>query len=165
MPVPYRRDSFGAGHEYTRMNDLERAISLATEVHAGQTDKARTTYIRHPLRVMAQMETEIERIVAVLHDVVEDSEYTLNDIQAEFDTDIRNAVEALTKREDEQDDYMAFIERAAANPIATQVKLADLEDNMDLTRLDDVDDDVIEKQRQYHEAWKRLQRVAAQREV
>lgn len=147
------------------MNDLERAITVATAAHEGQTDKAGATYICHPLRVMARMESEIDRVVAVLHDVVEDSEFTLDDIQSEFDIEIRNTVEVLSKRDHEREGYMAFIERAATNPIATRVKLANLEDNMDLTRLDDADDSVIEKQREYHEAWMRLQRVAARREA
>lgn len=140
------------------MNDLERAISLATEVHAGQTDKAGATYIRHPLRVMAQMESETERIVAILHDVVEDSDYTPADIEELFDTEIRNAVAALTKRESESD-YMAFIQRASENPIARQVKIADIEDNMDLTRLESVTESVIENQQKYHEAWVELNRI------
>ncbi|MDR5674747.1 HD domain-containing protein [Halalkaliarchaeum sp. AArc-GB] len=137
------------------MNDLERAIDLAVDAYAGQTDKANETYIRHPLRVMEEMDTERERVVAVLHDVVEDANYTLEVIEQEFGLDIRDAVDALTKREDES--YMAFVERAAANPTAREVKIADIEDNMDLTRLDSVNESVLEKQETYHEAWIKLQ--------
>jgi len=137
------------------MKDLERAIEIAVTAYAGQTDKAGATYIRHPLRVMQQMDTEQERIAAVLHDVVEDASYTLDDIEDEFGTTIRDAVDALTKRETES--YQEFTARAAANDIARKVKLADIEDNMDLTRLTEVDDDILDKQKEYHEAWQRLQ--------
>ena len=144
------------------MNDLERAIELAVSAHAGETDKAGETYIRHPLRVMEAMETETERVVAVLHDVVEDTSYSLGDIDDLFDTEIRDAVDALTKREGEE--YMEFIERAAADPIARRVKLADIEDNMDLTRLDELEDGVFQKQRTYHQAWHRLRNQKSKEE-
>lgn len=122
------------------MNDLDRAIQLAVEAHAGDTDKAGQTYIRHPLRLMQQMESETERVVAVLHDVVEDTTYDLNEIEDEFGSEVRDAVDAVTKREGE--DYDGLIDRAVANPIARTVKIADLEDNMDITRLDAVDSEL-----------------------
>jgi len=136
------------------MNDLEKAIQLAVEAHAGDTDKAGATYIRHPLRLMQQMETETERVVAVLHDVVEDTAYELDDIEEGFGSDIREAVDAVTKRDGE--DYEELIDRAAANPIARTVKIADLEDNMDITRLDSVDEDLGERLAKYHRSWERL---------
>lgn len=136
------------------MNDLEGAIRLATEAYAGQTDKAGETYIRHPLRVMGQLDTETERVVAVLHDVVEDSAYDLEDIEARFGTTVREAVDALTKRDGES--YDQAIERAGANAIARRVKIADLEDNMDLTRLESVDEESRERLEKYHRSWKRL---------
>lgn len=139
------------------MNDLERAIALAVEAHIGDTDKAGETYIRHPLRVMHKMETRTERVVAILHDVVEDTRYTLEDIDEQFGPEVRDAVDALTKREEEKGNYSAFIERAATNPIARRVKLADIEDNMDLRRLDEVDENILKNQRKYHRAWHRLQ--------
>jgi len=139
------------------MNDLERAIELAVTAYAGQTDKAGATYIRHPLRVMQQMNTEQERIAAVLHDVVEDASYTLDDIEDEFGATIRDAVDALTKRDDES--YQEFAARAATNDIARTVKIADIEDNMDLTRLSELDDELLDKQAEYHEAWQRLRTV------
>lgn len=139
------------------MNDLERAIAMATDTHAGQTDKAGATYIRHPLRVMAAMESEPARVVAVLHDVVEDGDRTLDELEAAFDAEIRNAVDALTKRPEETDDYMRFVRRAAEHPIARRVKMADIEDNMDLTRLDTVNDAVIDNQAKYHRARTYLQ--------
>jgi GTP pyrophosphokinase len=139
----------------TEKNDLERAIEIAVEAYAGQTDKAGATYIRHPLRLMERMDSEIERVVAVLHDVVEDSEYTLAEIEQEFDGEVRAAVDALTKRDGE--DYLDdFIPRAAENDIARTVKRADIEDNMDLTRLSELDEHILDKQAVYHQALNQL---------
>jgi len=136
------------------VNDLEKALQLAVEAHAGDTDKAGETYIRHPLRVMHQVETETERVVAVLHDVVEDTGYTLDDIDDEFGSEVCDAVDAVTKRDGEG--YEQLIDRAAANPIARSVKIADLEDNMDVTRLETVDADLGDRMEKYHRSWKRL---------
>lgn len=139
------------------MNDLEKAIQLAVEAHAGDTDKAGETYIRHPLRLMQQMETETERIVAVLHDVVEDTEYDLDDIEDKFGTEVRDAVDAVTKRDGE--DYEGLIDRAAANSIARLVKIADLKDNMNITRLNTVDSETGERLKKYHQSWERLRSI------
>ena len=136
------------------MNELEKAIQLAVEAHAGDTDKAGATYIRHPLRLMRQMDTETERVVAVLHDVVEDTAYDLDDIEDEFGSEVRDAVDAVTKRDGEA--YEDLIDRAASNPIARAVKIADLEDNMDITRLDSVDENLGERLEKYHRSWERL---------
>jgi (p)ppGpp synthase/HD superfamily hydrolase len=117
------------------MSTLERAIAIAAEAHAGQVDKAGTPYILHPLRVMLRVRTAPERIAAVLHDVVEDTPWTLEALAAEgFAAEVLSAVEALTRREGES--YEAFVARAGADPIGRAVKLADLAENMDLTRLD-----------------------------
>ena len=139
------------------MNDLEKSIQLAVEAHAGDTDKAGATYIRHPLRLMQQMETETERIVAVLHDVVEDTAHDLDDIEEEFGAEVRDAVDAVTKRKGEE--YDDLIDRAAANPVARSVKIADLKHNMDITRLDSVDADLGDRLEKYHRSWERLTSV------
>ena len=139
------------------MNDLERAIDIAVDAYAGQTDKAGETYIRHPLRVMQAMSTDRERVVALLHDIVEDSEYTLDEIEQEFSAEVRDAVDALTKREGEP--YQEFVERAGEIPTARRVKIADIEDNMDLTRLDEVSESSLERQRKYHRAWSHLRAI------
>ena len=125
------------------MSTLERAIVIAAEGHAGKLDKAGAPYILHPLRVMLRMSREEERIVAVLHDVVEDCRaWSFDKLRAEgFTEEVIEALEAVTKRREEEDPegrtegYMRFIMRAAANPIGRAVKLADLEDNMDLSRI------------------------------
>lgn len=100
------------------MNEIRQAIDLAVDVQAGQTDKAGATYIRHPLRVMTAMKTETERVVAVLHDAVEDSPYTLEEIEDRFGAEVREAVDALTRREGES--YSSFIDRVAEDEIATR---------------------------------------------
>lgn len=116
------------------MSTLERAIAIAAQAHAGQTDKAGAPYILHPLRMMLTLETEAERIVAVLHDVVEDTPVTLDDLRAErFTDEILAALESVTKRDGE--DYEAFVLRAGQNPIGRRVKLADLRDNSDISRI------------------------------
>ncbi|WP_138006492.1 HD domain-containing protein [Halalkalirubrum salinum] len=138
------------------MNDLERAIDIALTAHTGDTDKGGATYIRHPLRVMEQMDSETERVVAVLHDVIEDAEYELDDIRTEFGSDVRDAVDALTKRDDEA--YLAeFIPRCAQNKIARRVKRADIKDNMDLTRLPEVTEETARRQIKYHRGLQRLE--------
>lgn len=116
------------------MATLERAIAIAAQAHAGQVDKAAAPYILHPLRVMLRMATTEERIVAVLHDVVEDSDVSLSSLRAEgFSEEILDAIEAVTKRPGE--DYEAFVRRAAANPLGRKVKLADLTENSQLARI------------------------------
>ncbi|HXP00056.1 MAG TPA: HD domain-containing protein [Luteibacter sp.] len=116
------------------MATLERAIEIAAAAHAGQVDKAGQPYILHPLRVMFRLESPFERMAAVLHDVVEDSEVTLDDlVEAGFDPAVVTAVEALTKRPGES--RLEAAHRAAADPIARVVKLADNAENMDLSRI------------------------------
>lgn len=109
---------------------LQRAIAIAREAHAGQVDLAGKPYIAHPLRVMGAVEGEEAKIVAVLHDVVEDSpDWPLAKLQAEgFPADVLAAVDALSRKEGEA--YEAFIERVALDPLAKLVKLADLADNL-----------------------------------
>jgi (p)ppGpp synthase/HD superfamily hydrolase len=143
---------------HTPPGSLERAIAIALTAHAGQTDKAGTPYILHPLRVMLAQTSEAARIAAVLHDVVEDGEdWTLERLRAEgFSPEVVEAVDHLTKRESEKDDYPAFVKRAAANPIARQVKLADLNDNLDVTRLLTVSDKDRERLNRYLQARSEL---------
>jgi (p)ppGpp synthase/HD superfamily hydrolase len=117
------------------MGNLERAIAIAAEGHAGQIDKAGEPYIFHPLRVMLSLATPDERIVGVLHDVVEDCPgWTFDRLRREgFSDTVLAALDSVTVRASES--YEAFVERAAANPIGRHVKLADLRDNCDLTRI------------------------------
>lgn len=116
------------------MSTLERAIAIAAQAHAGQTDKAGAPYVLHPLRLMMRLASTEERIVAVLHDVVEDSTVTFVELEKEgFAIEILEALKSVTRQAEES--YDEFVLRAAANPIGRRVKLADLEDNCDLSRL------------------------------
>jgi (p)ppGpp synthase/HD superfamily hydrolase len=116
------------------MSGLEKAIAVAAAAHAGQVDKAGEPYILHPIRVMLRLHGDDARIAGVLHDVVEDTEWTLDGLsEAGFSDVVVDAVESVTRREHET--YEAFIARASKNPIGRRVKIADLEDNLDLDRI------------------------------
>jgi hypothetical protein len=117
------------------MSTIERAIAIAAEAHAGQVDKAGAPYVLHPLRMMLRVKSNDERIVAVLHDVCEDCPgWDFDRLRREgFSKQVIIALQSVTKRDGE--DYEAFVRRAAGNPIGRAVKLADLEDNCDLTRI------------------------------
>jgi (p)ppGpp synthase/HD superfamily hydrolase len=137
------------------MADIERAIQIAVEAHSGQKDKTDRPYILHPLRVMLHMKTDTEMMAAVLHDVVEDSDWTLLDLRREgFTEEVINQVDLLSRRRDES--YEEFIRRIKQNPLAVGIKLADLEDNMDLTRLAGFSDPDQERMKKYHAAWRYL---------
>ena len=137
------------------MPTLEDAIALAVEAHKGQRDKAGQTYILHPLRVMIRLDTDAERMAAILHDVVEDTPYTLERLrQLGYPEEVLGALDCLTKREGET--YEAFIERVLPHALARRVKLADLEDNMDLRRLPTVGPKDAERLSRYRAAWTRL---------
>lgn len=114
--------------------DIERAIEIAAAAHRGQTDKAGQPYILHPLRVMLACQGRAARIVAVLHDVIEDTDWTPEALRAEGASEaILAALDTVTRRQDET--YSEFIERAAQNEIGRAVKIADLHDNLDLSRI------------------------------
>ena len=116
------------------MTTPDKAIQIAVSAHVGQVDKAGQPYILHPLRVMFSVETPHERLAAVLHDVVEDTEITIDDLADEgFPTEVLDAIQALTKLKGESRLDAAM--RAVRNPIARKVKLADLADNMDMSRI------------------------------
>ena len=116
------------------MSTLERAITIAAQAHAGQADKAGAPYILHPLRVMLRMNTDEERMVAVLHDVIEDSDWTLDRLRAEgFPEAVLTGIESMTRNPEET--YEEYVLRAGRNAIGRRVKLADLEDNSDLSRI------------------------------
>jgi (p)ppGpp synthase/HD superfamily hydrolase len=137
------------------MSHLEKAIAIAVEAHRGQTDKAGQPYIMHPLRMMLRLDGEAERIVAVLHDVLEDTKVTAAHLRREgFSDEILDALACVTKRKGEK--YQGFMARAARNPIARRVKLADLEDNMDVRRLKRVSERDRKRLSKYLRAWRIL---------
>lgn len=137
------------------MPTVERAIVLAAEAHAGQTDKAGAPYILHLLRVMLEQETEEAMMAAVLHDLVEDTNYTFEDLKAQgFTERVVEALRHVTKHDDET--YSEFVTRAGSHLTARTVKIADLKDNMDVTRLDTIGDEDVERLAKYLRAHRRL---------
>lgn len=134
---------------------LEKALLIATKAHAGQTDKAGSAYIFHPIRVSCRCFTDEEKIVALLHDVIEDTDVTNDYLLAEgFPRNIVDAILSVTRNEDES--YEDFIKRCKSNPIGRQVKLRDLEDNMDISRLQQVTEKDVERLNKYIQAYKYL---------
>ena len=137
------------------MTLLEKAIAIAVEAHAEQVQKDGSPYILHPLHLMLQMRTEQEQIVAVLHDVVEDTQWTLTDLQMEgFSDQVLRAIGLLTHQKGM--DYEQYIEEIRPNPLARAVKLADLTHNMDIRRLPQVSDKAFARLITYRAAYARL---------
>jgi (p)ppGpp synthase/HD superfamily hydrolase len=135
---------------------LARAIQLAVSYHGLDMGKDGQPYILHPLRVMLNARTDEERIVAVLHDVLEDTHCTAAHLKTVGVPErLVDAVLTLTKRRDEH--YSDFIERISQNPLATRVKLLDLQDNMDLLRLQDLDEVDLARATKYFLAVRRLE--------
>ena len=145
------------------MTDLERAIALAVEKHSGVEDKAGQPYVLHPLRVMFSLSSVDERIVGVLHDVVEDSDTSFEDLKKMgFSPAVIDALDAVTKRPNEEgsdEGYQAFVERAGANPIARKVKMADLLDNLDVTRLGEISEKDSRRISKYLRALRYLEKL------
>ena len=138
------------------MSTLQRAIEIATQAHHGQFDKSGKDYIGHPLRVMEMGKTEEEKIVGVLHDVVEDSDWTFEALEAEgFSQEIIAALKCVTKLS-ENENYDDFIERVKKNPLAVAVKINDLTDNMDIRRLPYLSDKDIKRLKKYLKSYKKL---------
>ena len=135
---------------------LDRAKEIAKAAHEGQVDKAGKPYIEHPMRVMKMGKTVEEKIAGVLHDVVEDSEWTFEMLEKEgIPKDVMDALRCVTKLS-EDEDYDHFIARVKTNPLAVKVKLNDLKDNMDITRLDQVTEKDLARLNKYIRAYKQL---------
>ena len=154
--------------------NLQRAIEIAVEAHKGQVDKAGNLYVLHPLRVMMSLETEDEKIVGVLHDVVEDCEgWTWDRLRSEgFSEEVIDALLSVSKTPEEEaefsrlketgsedavrDHYLAFITRAKANKIGRKVKLADVKDNLDISRICELMVSDMVRMKRYKDALKFL---------
>lgn len=135
---------------------LAKAIEIALKAHEGQTDKAGMPYIGHVMRVMQAGRTIDEKIVGVLHDIVEDTPWTFEALLAEgFPAHIVDALRCVTKLHDDEP-YEAFIERVKSNPLAVAVKINDLTDNMDIRRLADITDKDVIRLRKYLKAYREL---------
>lgn len=130
--------------------NLDQAILIATKAHQNQVDKAGKPYILHPIRVMIKMKDTISQIVAVLHDVLEDCpDYDEGSLRQEgFSSEIIEALSVLNR--DNYPDYQTYICNVVKNPIARIVKIADLEDNINILRLNTITDKDFERIKKYH---------------
>ena len=138
------------------MSTLQRALEIATQAHQGQFDKAGRDYIGHPLRVMEMGKTENEKIVGILHDVIEDTDWTFEMLAEEgFSDEVIAALKCVTKTSDNEN-YDDFIDRVKKNPLAVAVKINDLTDNMDIRRLPYLSDKDVKRLKKYLKAYKRL---------
>lgn len=141
---------------------LDLAIALARFAHEGQTDKSGVDYIHHPIAVAAQFQNEDLQITALLHDVLEDTFVGADTIENLFGREIKEAVVALSRLPGEQ--YENFVGRAAMNPLAKEVKKADLRHNMDLTRLNEVTEKDIARVEKYKKALAYLEQCDEKKE-
>ena len=134
----------------------KKALNLCFEAHKNQVDKSGLPYVFHPFHVAEQMTDEATTIVALLHDVVEDTDYTLEDLAAEgFGKDILEAVALMTHEDDVP--YLDYVAKLKDNPIARAVKLADLAHNSDLSRIGEVDEETRERLEKYKKAMELLE--------
>ena len=134
---------------------IDLALQIAIDAHQGQTDKMGKAYILHPLRVAHRCKTDEERIVAILHDTVEDSQVTPDDLLCcDFPWHIVDAILSVTRQSGET--YEEFVQRAARNPIGREVKKHDLEDNLNILRIDRLTPDFIERYNRYLKAYRFL---------
>jgi (p)ppGpp synthase/HD superfamily hydrolase len=135
---------------------LAKAVTIALEAHKGATDKAGMPYAGHIMRVMQAGRTIDEKIVGVLHDIVEDTPWTFEALLAEgFPTHIVDALRCITKLHDDEP-YEEFIQRVKSNPLAVAVKINDLTDNMDIRRLAEITDKDVQRLRKYLKAYREL---------
>lgn len=139
------------------MNSLEKAISIALQAHKGQIQRNGEPYILHPLYVMQQVDGEVMRTAAILHDVIEDSAYSLEDLEKEgFSEEVLRLVDALTRRRDES--YEDYIMRVSKTPEAIPIKMADLKHNMDALRLVEFSNRDGDRMKRYHNAYRTLEK-------
>lgn len=129
----------------------KKALKLCFEAHKEQVDKSGMPYVFHPFHLAEQMQTEETTVVALLHDLVEDTNYTIKDLTSMgFDKNITDAIALMTHADDVE--YMDYVREIKNNPIAKAVKLADLKHNSDLTRLDVVDEKALSRREKYLKA-------------
>ena len=134
---------------------IDIALAIAKKAHAGQVDKAGVDYIQHPLYVASQVKTEQEKTVALLHDVIEDSDVTADDLLASgLSNEVVTAVQILTKKKGQS--YQEYLEKVKSNNLARIVKLADLKHNLDLSRLKSVTNTDYERVKKYKNAIRYL---------
>ena len=135
----------------TEQSIVDLALSIARKAHEGQLDKAGVDYIEHPIYVASQVDTEEEKAVALLHDVIEDSPVSAEELlQAGLPETVVTAVQVLTKKKEQ--DYQTYLETVKKNPLARLVKLADLKHNSDLSRLSSITEKDRERLKKYKKA-------------
>lgn len=134
---------------------FDKAVEIATKAHEGQTDKSGKPYIGHVMRVSLGCKTQKSKVIALLHDVIEDTPVTPEQLMADgIPADIVEAVLILSRRQGEE--YEQYINRVAPHPLCREVKIADLEDNMDVRRLAEIGEADVKRLKKYHKAWKTL---------
>lgn len=138
------------------MSNLINAIKIAFKYHKGQKDKCNQPFIFHPIRVMNSMNTNQNRIIAVLHDLIENSSANIDLlVEYKFDKIIIDAIDSLTKRTNEN--YNDYIERLCKNPNALDVKLSDLDDNIRSLKFEhDKSKKCLNKMKLYNDAYNRI---------
>jgi (p)ppGpp synthase/HD superfamily hydrolase len=137
------------------MHLLEKAILIATHAHKDQVDKGGAPYILHPIAVMSRVSSIEAKIVAILHDVIEDTPVTLEQLRTEnFPDNVLSALLLLTHSEDEP--YFSYIERISKHSLAKEVKIADLEENMNLERIPKPSRKDLERVQKYQSAYRKL---------
>ena len=141
----------------------KKAVWIAQEAHKGQTDKGGNPYIEHPLHVASQVETMELKIIAVLHDTLEDSEMTAEDLLEEgFPEHIVEAVNVLTHADGNEEAYLEYIRRVSCNPMAAAVKRADLLHNMDMSRIQNPTEKDRKRRMKYEKALNLLEELLAE---
>ena len=128
----------------------KKALKISFEAHKNQTDKSGMPYVYHPFHLAEQMDDEYSTCVALLHDVVEDTDITLDELSKEFPKEVADSIAMMTH--DDNVPYLDYVAKIKQNPIAAKVKLADLKHNSDLSRLDVVDDNVLKRVEKYKKA-------------
>lgn len=137
------------------MANIQRALEITVEAHKNQTQKDGTPYALHPIKLSLSLESEEQKIVALLHDVVEDTDWTFEDLEREgFSGNVMAALRLLTHTDGSP--YDEYVERLASNQLAKAVKKADLTDNMDLKRIPEPIEKDFTRLQKYHRAWRRL---------
>ena len=134
---------------YTPLTKM--ALKISFDAHKNQVDKSGMPYVYHPFHLAEQMDDEYTTCVALLHDVVEDTDITLDDLKKEgFPKEVTDAIVLMTHDDDVP--YLEYVAKIKRNPLTTSVKLADLKHNSDLTRLDEVDSKALERVEKYRKA-------------
>jgi len=142
-------------NRYKYGKDIEQALQIAIEAHKGQNDLEGKPYILHVLRVMHSVNTDKQKITAILHDVVEDTDWTFDKLKQEgFSDEIVKAIDSVTKRKGEE--YLTFVNRSNKNVIGRIVKIADITDNIDIKRIKKPTKKTFEMMKRYRKALRIL---------